>query len=146
MVFTAKWRLVSIENAEAYHKAIHTPEEFLAKLRVLYAELQQGSSPDLYVEELTVDKAAGKVRRVVFIRGEQKRDSGLVSLNEEAEHSRMDGRVVKVKISLEGDDKLVLHEKGADFEATIELHLHGDELHVTLTSGAVVCKEKYKRL
>jgi len=133
-----------VENAEAYQKAIHTPEEFLAKLRALHAEL--ATHPDLYIEELTVDKAAGKVHRVVYIRGEKKRDSGLVSLNEEVEHSIPDGRIVKVRATLEGEDKLVIHEKGADFEATITLHLHGDELHATLTSGGVVCKETYKRV
>jgi len=145
MVFTAKWRLISIENAEAYHKAIHTPEEFLARLRVLHGELK--TNPDIYVEELTVDKAAGKVHRVVYIRGEKKRDSGLVNLNEEVEHDTADGRTVKVKITLEGDKKLIMHEKGADFEAVIVLELHGeDEITATLTSGGVTCTEKYKRI
>jgi len=133
-----------VENAEAFHKAIHTPEECVAKLRALHAEL--ATHPDLYIEELTVDKAAGKVHRVVYIRGEKKRDSGLVSLNEEVEHANADGRIVKATATLEGDDKLVIHEKGANFDVIIHLHLHGDELHVQLKSGGVVCKETYKRV
>jgi hypothetical protein len=144
MVFTAKWRLISVENAEAFHKAIHTQEDFLAKLRAIYAEID--SHPDVYIEELTVDKAAGKVHRVGYIRGEKKRDSGPVNLNEEVDHTLFDGRVVKAKATLEGEDKLVIHEKGANYEATITLHLHGDELHVTLTSGGVTAHEKFKRV
>jgi len=144
MVFTAKWRLVSVENAEAFHKAVHTPDDFWAKLRELYAELS--SKPDLYIEEITVDKAAGKVQRIAYIRGEKKRDSGFVSLGEEVEVTKSDGRVIKVKVNLEGDDKLVVHEKGANFEATGVFHLHGDEIHVTLTCGTVVAKEIYKRV
>jgi len=144
MVLTAKWRLVSVENAEAFHKAIHTSDEFLATLKTLWAEL--ATNPDLYIEELTVDKAAGKVHRVAYIRGEKKRDSGLVSLNEEVEHTTADGRKVKARATLEGDDKLVIVEKGANHEAIITLHLHGDELHVSLSSGGVVAKEVFKRV
>lgn len=132
-------------NGEAYHKAIHTSEEHLAKLKTLVSEIK--TNPDTYIEELTVDKAAGKVRRVVFIRGEMKRDSGLVDLNKEFEHKIPDGRTVKSKIVLEGDNKLVCHEKGPDFEATVVLDWNGaDEINATLTSGGVVATEKYKRV
>jgi len=144
MVFTAKWQLVSVENAEAFYKAIKSPPEFLEKLRVLHAEL--ATNPTAYVEELTVDKAAGKARRVVFIHGEKKRDSGLVNLNEEFEHGLADGRTVKAKVTIEGDDKLIFHEKGADFEAHVVLVLHGDEITATLKSGDVTSVEKYKRV
>lgn len=66
----------------------------MTKLKALYAELP--THPDLYIEELTVDKAAGKVRRVAYIKGEKQRDTGLVNLNEEIEHTLHDGRHVKV--------------------------------------------------
>jgi len=144
MVFTAKWHLVSTENAEAFYKHIHTRPEFLERLRIIHAEL--ATNPDAYVEELTVDKAAGKVHRVVFIRGEKKRDSGLVNLNEEFEHEIADGRRVKCRAVLEGDDKLIFHEKGDDFEATVTLVLHGDEITATLRSGDVVSTEKLRRV
>jgi len=119
MSFTGKWRLQSVENGEAYQKAIHTPDEHLAKLKALHADLK--SNPDLYIEELTVDKAAGKVHRVVYIRGEKKRDSGLISFDTEVTHTAADGRTVSGKISLEGDHKLVIHERGPNFEAVITL-------------------------
>jgi len=144
MAWSGKWRLLSVENGEAYQKAIHTPEEHLAKLKALHADLK--SNPDLYIEELTVDKAGGKVRRVVFIRGEKKRDSGLISFNTEVTHDTADGRVVSGSISLEGDNKLVIREKGPNFEAVIILELQGDEIHAALTSGGVTCKEVYKRI
>jgi hypothetical protein len=144
MAWNGKWRLQSVENGEAYQKAIHTPEAHLAKLKALHAELQ--SNPDLYIEELTVDKAAGKVHRVVYIRGEKKRDSGLISFNQDTTHEAADGRTVTGKIVLEGDHKLVIVEKGPDFEAHITLELRGDEIHAHLTSGGVTCKEVYKRV
>jgi len=145
MGISSKWRLVDMTNGEAYQKAIHTPEEHLAKLRLLVAEIK--SNPDAYVEELVVDKEAKKVRRVVYIKGEMKKDSGLVELNKEFEHKIPDGRTVKSKIVLEGDHKLVCTEKGPDFEATVVLDWNGaDEINATLTSGGVVATEKYKRV
>jgi len=144
MVWTAKWRLVSVEGGEAYHTAIHTPEAFREKLRLLHAELKV--NPDCYIEELTVDKAEGIIHRIVYIKGEKKRDSGRVKLNHEFEHTIPDGRLVKAKITLEGDDKLICVEKGPDFEAHGTLHLHGDEITATQTSGGVTCTEKFKRV
>jgi len=144
MVFTAKWRLVDVQNGKEYHKAIHTTDEFCAKLKVIHAEIK--TNPDAYIEELTVDKAAGKVRRVVYIKGEMKRDTGLIDLGHEHEICTPDGRKVKVKATVEGDNKLIVHEKGPDYESTIILTLHGDEITATLTSGGVVCTEHYKRV
>jgi len=144
MVFTAKWRLVSVENAEALAKHIHTSHENLEKLHKLHAEL--ATNPEAYVEELTLDKAAGKAHRAVFIRGEKKRDSGLVNLNEEFEYTTADGRHVKAKITAEGENTLVIHEHGADFEVTATLVLHGDEITATLKSGDVVSVEKFKKV
>jgi len=144
MVWTAKWRLVDLQNSEAFHKAIHTPEEYLVKLRAAVAEIK--ANPDAYIEELTVDKAAGKVRRAVYLRGEMKRDSGLVDLNKEFEHHCADGRVVKGKIVLESETKLVCYEKGENFEGTATLELHGDELTVTHKCGDVCSVEKFKRV
>jgi len=144
MVFTAKWRLTDVENVEAYHNAIHTPEEFKAKLRLIFAEIK--TNPEAYIEEMTVDKAAGKIQRVVYIKGEKKRDSGLVSLNHEVEHTAPDGRKIKAKAVLESDEKLVIHEEGPDFKATVVVTLHGDELKVTQTADGVTCVEKYHRV
>jgi len=134
-----------MKNGEAYHKAIHTSDEHIAKLRLLIEEIK--TNPDAYIEELNVDKAAGKIRRAVFIKGEMKRDSGFVELNKEFEHTTPDGRNVKSKIILEGDNKLVCHEKGPNFEATVVLEWNGaDEINATLTAGSVVATEKYKRV
>jgi len=144
MVLTTRWQLVSVQNAEAYHKKINTPPEFYAKLKALHAELQ--TNPSVYEEEITIDKAAGKFHRVVFIRGEKKRDSGLVSLNEEFEHGIADGRTIKGKVTIEGDNKLIFQEKGADFTATVTLEMTGDSLTATLQSGDVVAVEKFRKV
>lgn len=143
MGLTAKWHLVSVENARAYLKAIHTPDDHIAKLEALYAEA--ATNPSVYVEELTVDKAAGKAQRVVYIHGEKKRDSGLLEIGKEIERPTPDGRMVKAKATIDSDNKMTIHEVGPNFEATIVLELLGDELNVTLSSGSVVSHEKYKR-
>jgi len=144
MVFTAKFQLVSVHNAEAFYKQIKSPQEHIEKLRTLHGEL--ATNPQAYIEEVTIDKEAGKARRVVFIRGEQKRDSGLINLNEEYEHPTADGRTAKSRAVLEGDKTLIFHEKSADFEATFTLAMTGDELTVTLKSGDVVAIEKFKKV
>jgi len=144
MVFTSKWQLISVENGEAYHNAIHTPDAYKEKLRLLHAELK--TNPSAYVEELTVDKPEGWIHRIVFIKGEKKRDSGRVKLNEEFEHQIPDGRTVKARIVLESDEKLTVHEKGADFESTGHLHMVGDTMTVTQTAGGVTCVEKFKKI
>jgi len=144
MVFTSKWRLVDVQNAEAYYKAIHASEDHIAKLRVAFNELK--ANPDAYIEELTVDKEAQKGRRVVYIKGEKKRDSGLVDLNKEFEHDALDGRKIKGRFVLESDGKLVIHEKGPDFEATVTFVLNGDEITATHSSGGVSAIEKFKRV
>jgi len=77
-----------------------TPEEFKAKLRLLFAEIK--TNPDAYVEEMTIDKAAGTIRRTVFIKGEKKRDSGIIPLNTEIELVGPDGRTVKVYVVISG--------------------------------------------
>jgi len=144
MVLHTKWQLVDVQNAEAYHKKINTPPEFYARLQALHAEIQ--TNPSAYVEDITIDKPNGKFHRVVYIKGEKKRDSGLMNLEEEFEHDIADGRVIKGKVHLEGDNKLIFHEKGPDFEATVTLEMHGDDLTATLQSGDVVCVEKFKKV
>jgi len=144
MVLKTRWQLVSVENAEAYHKKINTPPAFVARLKAIHAEIQ--NDPSVYEEEITIDKAAGKIHRVVFIHGEKKRDSGLINLNEEFEHDIADGRMIKGKVSIEGDNKLIFQENGPDFSATITLEMNGDSLTATAVSGDVVCVEKFKKI
>jgi len=144
MVLHTKWQLVSVENAEAYLKKINSSPEFIAKLKALHAEVK--TNPSAYEEEIIIDKPAGKVHRMVFIKGEKKRDSGLINLDEEFEHDIADGRVIKGKVTIEGDNKLIFHEKGPDFTATVTLLMQGDSLTATLQSGDVVCVEKFRKI
>jgi len=141
--FNGRWQLTGAENLVAFHEAIHTSSDYKEVLRRVAEGVK--ANPGGYVEELTVDKAAGKVQRAVFILGDKKRDTGLVDVGKEAEHQTADGRTVKVKITLEGDNKIVMQEKGSDFEATITLTVSGDELTVKNVSGSVTATMKYKR-
>jgi hypothetical protein len=142
--FNGKWQLVHVENLEAYHNAIHTPEAYKDQLRKVAEGVK--SNPNAYVEELTVDKAAGTVHRVVYILGEKKKDSGSLALDKELDHTAADGRQVKGTIKLETDNKIVMHEKGADFEATVTFTVSGDDLTLTNSSGSTTATLKYKRV
>jgi len=141
--FNGKWQLIHAENLVAFHEAIHTSAEYADVLRRVGEGVK--ANPGAYVEELTVDKAAGKVQRAVFILGDKKKDSGMVDIGKEVDQETPDGRKVKNKITLEGDNKIVMQEKGSDFEATITLTVSGDELTVKNTSGSVTATMKYKR-
>jgi len=142
--FNGKWQLTHVENLEAYHTAIHTPDAYKEQLRKVAEGVK--TNPNAYVEELTVDKAAGTVHRVVYILGEKKKDSGALPIGVDTEHPAADGRSVKGKITLESDNKIVIHEKGPDFEATQTFTVSGDELTVTNSSGAITATLKYKRV
>jgi hypothetical protein len=141
--FNGKWQLASVENLEAYHNAIHTPEAYREQLRKVAEGVK--TNPSAYVEELTVDEAAGTVQRVVYILGEKKKDSGALALGKELEQPAADGRPAKGTIALAAADKIVLQLKGADFEATTTFVVSGDELTVTNSSGSTAATLKYKR-
>jgi hypothetical protein len=49
-----------------------------------------------YIEEITVNKAAGTVHRIVWIDGEKKRDTGDLKAGAELDHPASDGRPAKV--------------------------------------------------
>jgi hypothetical protein len=54
------------------------------------------SNPDVYIEEIKVDKAAGVLHRTVLINGEARKDSGDVKLGVEHDGHSGDGRAAKV--------------------------------------------------
>jgi len=139
--YNGKWKLVGGENVEAYHNAIHTSDEVKGKIKLLVAEVK--SDPNAYIEELFVDKAAGVARRTVWLKGEKKRE-GELHFGKEHEHKTLDGRVVKVVASLDGE-KLVLLEKGPDFESTVTFEVSGNDLTLTQVSGGVKAVERYTR-
>jgi len=141
--FNGRWNLCHAENLIAFHEAIKTPDAYKEILQRIAEGVK--ADPTAYVEELKVDKAAGKVQRAVYILGDLKRDSGLVDLGKETEHPSADGRMIKGKITLENDNTIVMHEKCADFDATFTLTVSGDELTVKQSAGGVNAQTKYKR-
>jgi len=141
-----KWQLTSVDNnLEAYLNAVHSPDEFKNRMLSLSAEI--GTTPNLFVHELTVDKAAGNVHLKVFIKGELKQDLGPIPIGKEVEHTGVDGRPAKIKVTAESDTKLLLNKKGSNFESlhTVQL-LSSDEMTTTLSSGGVTSVEKYIRI
>jgi hypothetical protein len=140
-----KWLLTSIDNLEAYLNTTHSPDEFKNRMLALSKEL--GTTPNLFVEEIHVDKGAGNVSVKVYIKGELKQDLGPIGLGQEIDHTGVDGRPAKIKVSVESDTKVLMNKKGPNFESLINVQLLStDEMTTTLTSSGVTCTEKYKRI
>jgi len=140
-----KWLLTSADNIEPYLNAVHSPDEF--KTRMLALSAQLGSTENLFVEEITVDKDAGTVKLLVYIRGELKQDLGPIPVGKEIEHTGVDGRLATIKVTIESDTKVILNKKGSNFESVAIVQLvNSNEMLTTLTSGGVTLTEKYKRI
>jgi len=140
-----QWLLTTVDNLEPFLNAAHSPDEFKTRMLNLHKEL--GSTPNLFVEEISVDKAGGNVSLKVFIKGELKQDLGPIPVGQDVEHTGVDGRQATIKITIESDTKVLMHKKGSNFESLITVHLlSGDDMVTTLSSGGVTCTEKYKRI
>jgi len=142
---TGKWQMTSVENLEAYLTATHSPEEFKKKMLTLPAELP--TNPNTWVQEIIVNTTNNTVQLIVFIKGEQKYDSGAVTVGTEFEKTGVDGRLAKIKIDIESDTKITLKKKVSDIESLATFTLTGtNDLTSTLTSSGVTSTEKYKRV
>jgi len=140
-----RWLIKSADNLEAYLNAAHSPDEFKTRILTLFKEL--GSTSNLFVQEITINKSARNVQLKVFIKGELKQDIGPIALGKEIEHTGIDGRQAKIKITEESDTKIVMHKKGSNFESLITAQLlSSDEMTMTMTCGGVTSVEKYKRI
>lgn len=140
---TGKWKLITSNNLENYHNAIHTTDEYKDRLRKLADAWK--SDPDSYVEEFNYDASAGTLRRAVFVNGESKRDTKY-KVGGEVEATTADGRKAKITLSVEGDSKISIHEKGADFEVNGAVEAKGNDLTLTLTGNSVTSLQTYKRI
>lgn len=142
--FNGKWRFVRTdENCEKFNAAVKAAPEYTSLLEQLAAGLP--SNPNIYVEELKVDKAAGTVQRIVYINGKAEKDAGPVKFDTEVDGMTY-GKPAKLKVTLESDTKLKRTEVGSDFTATVTLEVNGDELTLTSVSGGVTSVDKYARV
>jgi len=140
--FNGKWKLVSSENAEAFLNAVNAADDFKAQIRGLASEVK--ANPGLYVEEIRVDCAANTIQRIVTIKGEVKKDSGVAKIGEEVE-GKCHGKPAKMRLAKESDNKIVRTEVGADFNSSSTLEVTGNQLTLTLVGGGVTAVEKYER-
>jgi len=140
-----KWQLLSVDNLEPYLNASQSPEEFKNKMLALSKEL--ANTPNLYIQEIHVDKAAGNASLKVFVKGEIKQDLGPIELGKEVEHTGIDGRVATIKVTVENDTKILINRKRSGAETHITVQLQGsDEMSQVLSCSGVTCTEKYKRI
>lgn len=140
-----KWAMTSVENLEAYLNATQSPEEFKTKMMTLPEELTK--TPNAFVEEIHMDKDAGTIQMVVFIKGEKKYDSGHITIGEETEQKGVDGRLAKITVHCESDTKLTMQKTGTNFHANIIVTLtSGSEMTTRMTCNGVTSTETYKRM
>ena len=140
-----KWQLTSAENLEAYLNAVNSPEEFKTRMLTLSTEL--GTTPNLFIQEINIDKGSNNAHLKVYIKGELKQDLGPITLGQEVEHTAVDGRQAKIKVTVESDTKVLMTKKGSNFESLYVVQLlSSNEMITTMTSGGVTSTEKYKRI
>ena len=74
-------------------RTIETPEAYKEFLRGLGQKIK--ADPNAYIEQLTIDVAAGTANRTAFIGGEKKRETN-VKIGQEQDITLADGRSAKV--------------------------------------------------
>jgi hypothetical protein len=141
--FNGKWKLKDVKNAEAYYNAINSPEDYKVKLRAIAEAVKADSNA--YIEEITVNTAAGTVNRIVWIDGEKKRDTGDLKTGAELEHPSADGRPAKVKVTIDSDTKITRVETGEGFTTTTVFELNGNTLTATSTGNGQTTTSTYER-
>jgi hypothetical protein len=141
--FNGRWTLTAAENFEALQNAIKASAEHIAKLKKIAEAVKV--NPEAYIEEITVDKAAGTIKRAVYVGGEKKREAE-APLGKDTKGEATDGRAVTLHVTLESDTKIVRVEKGDGFETLTTIEVHGNELTATIVGGGVTSVEKFKKL
>jgi len=130
MAFNGKYKLQSSEHFEEYMKAIGVPEALIAAGSDPNAETSIHSDNESdYVITLT---GSGRTIELKF------------TVGEEFEETTPHGIKVKCIVTKEGD-KLVQKQSGA-IETVTTREIDGDDLKVTLVSGAVTSVRIYKRI
>jgi hypothetical protein len=76
-----------------------SPDEYKTKLRAIAEAVKTDSNA--YIEEITVNTGAGTVKRVVWINGEKKKDTGDQPTGTETDFTAADGRPAKVRFAAE---------------------------------------------
>jgi hypothetical protein len=142
MAFDGKWSLKEATGVAAYFDAIKSPEEYKEKLRKV-AEAAKADS-NAYIEELAVE--TNKFRRVVFINGEKKKDSGEQSFNAEVDSTIADGRPAKIKVIRDSDTKITRYENGDGFSTVSIFEVAGDQLTVTSSGNGAQAVYRYQRV
>jgi len=142
--FNGTWNMTSAENIETYLEAINTPKEFMTKMLNVISNLK--TNPKMYVMEVMINKNNNTMQTKVFINGELKHDTGLITFNTPIEMTGMDGRVVTLTVNPESNTKLVMNKTAPNFTANITYTLNGNEVTTTRTSNGVTCTETYKKM
>jgi hypothetical protein len=92
-----------------------SPEEYKQKLQKLAEAVK--SDPNVYIEEITVNKAARTLKRVVLINGEVRKDSGELKEGQEVDGHSIDGRPAKVH------SRLISNNSISPFSSSCLIHL-----------------------
>lgn len=137
------WNLVSSENFENYIEAIGVTGENREKALKLLLSTGDGG----LVENYVIDSTKNTIKRSVFHGGNLFKESPAISLNTEVEGPALDDRIIKLKTTVDGLNRLTRHEKGSNYESTVVYEVNGNDLVVTLkTDNGVKSVRKYKKV
>ncbi|XP_064613469.1 fatty acid-binding protein-like [Liolophura sinensis] len=124
-----KWTFKSFENMEAFLNAIDVPEDVKQKAMVLKPDVAISQNGDTWTFTTTL--------------GDKSTDT-VFKLDQEFDHQNLMGKIIKSKISLEGD-KLVETQSGEGETITVTREVVGDEMLSTLSAKGVTTVVRFQR-
>jgi hypothetical protein len=142
--FTGKWTMTSVDNMGPYLTATHATEEY--RTRMMKVMEKVGVTPDMCCLDLTLDKTTASFHLHFHMKGEKDFDTGFIPLNTETELNWMDGRPVKMLLTMHTDNILMMHKKGKSYTTETTMTVIGSNMTMTMTCEGVTCTERYKKM
>jgi hypothetical protein len=137
---TGRWCMTSSENIEEYMKAMGCPTDIMAKmLPTLTATGENG-----HIEEYMIDMNHKAVRRCTYHKDSLVREF-MVPLDVEMPGWSLNGKIMMMKMHVDGMNKLKRNERGDNYVVTACAEVNGDTCTTTWTCNNVTCTLKFRR-
>jgi hypothetical protein len=133
------WELTGSDHFEEYMKAIGVTDDNRAKALSLMTK----TGPGGYVEVFEVTGTT--IKRTITIGGQEQSASPAVPFGKEVDGQSLDGRPIKVTLTIDGPNKLIRNEVGPNYKSTITTVADGDKRTTTLESGGVKATRTFKK-
>jgi hypothetical protein len=136
--------MTSVENMEAYLDACEASQDYKTKIMHLLGKI--GTSTDVFTMEMKVDKTSHMFCMTVHMKGEKNWETGMIPLNTETDITWIDGKPMKVTITMHSDTMLMMQKKTKTHTAEQTMTVMGPTMTVTMTCDAVTCTEMFKKM